>query len=293
MRLNLKHKSAALAIAALAVLGAPQSSYAAPFTSTGFPVADGTSAFSGQGSCSTAGTVNFSLRDSNGTSTSLTSTGSGTFNNTAGTYDFNVGSISIPSTYATGPTTLVATCPNGEQFTTPITVLASNRDLLNFGTTERTINGPVTVSGFCTGSNNNGVVTFNLSNATNSSIVSGASATASGSNGGFSSVVILPDLNTDLATLTATCPNGDVASILTVLGNTGNGVGLDVGGNPTDQGTGGTDTEGTGGTGVVPVGGVDAGSGSEPNDIPVNAALITALFAATLYGVQRFSRKNV
>jgi hypothetical protein len=311
MKAGFKSFSAALAIATLATLGLPQSSFALTFGTTGSPVADGSSYFSSQGSCgSSGGNVSFSLVNSSGTSTPLGTSASTSYNSNTNTYDFNSTNLSIPSTYATGPTSLVVTCPNGQMYSTPITVLASNRDLLNFGTGEGTVRGPVTVSGFCSGSNNNGTVTFSLSNGSTSTSIPGATASASGSNGAFTATVSMPStIQGDLATLTATCPNGDTSSILTVLGDptsganlgagtgtgngagSGTGVGTDVGGSPEGNTSGSEGMTGT--TGVIPVGGVEAGSGSTTNNFPTAAALITTLLAATAYGAKKFSNKSI
>ena len=304
MKHDFKILSATLALSAAIALAIPSVSEAAPLTITGPVVADGSTMFSSQGSCNTAGGVTFSLMNDTGTTTSISGAGTTNYNSVTNSYDFTASNVQIPATYAAGPSTLVARCTDGTTYYTPITVLASNRELLNFGTSDDSITGPVTVSGFCSGSNNNGTVTFSLNDGTSSAVVSGVSANATGSNGAFTATLSMPQqYSNGLATLTASCPNGDTSSILTVLGNpitsgnlgTGNGggVGTDVGGNPSNVTTNDPAVlgESTSNNGLFPVGGVAAGQGGTSNS-STGAALVTVLLAALTVGGYRLSKNN-
>jgi hypothetical protein len=150
----------------------------------------------------------------NGATTNLANTIS-----TTGASNSFSGNLSIPSTSATGATTLVATCPNGTTTTQAITVLAPVTDLLSLNTSAPAINGTVNVSGVCGAGNNGGSVTFT---ATRGGVTTNlaSTTTANGANGAFTTTITLPaNYPSGLGTLTATCGNGDIVSTLAIFGD--------------------------------------------------------------------------
>ncbi len=205
---------AGLLVVAMMVFIAPASQAAVigNLTLAGTPAqGNGNGSFTVSGTCPSGGTVNYSIVN-NGNTTNLGSEATNSGGN------FSNSSLLIPAGYTTGSgSTLVATCSNGDTLTLAVNVLAAP-ELLILNTTAPDIDGNISVTGNCTTSNGNGVVTFTL---TRGGVVTNLSSTTStNSNGTFTNTVSIPSTYpTGLATLTATCPNGQVVSTLAVIGD--------------------------------------------------------------------------
>lgn len=253
-----------LALAALAAFVVmPGTSYAAtsPTLTLNGAIIQGQGNFGVSGTCSTPGTVTYSITNPSGT-TSLGGTNTtATTANGSGTFSFSANGFSVPSTYSTGAVTVTATCPNGDTVTTTASVLAPNSTLVGVNNPDSTLNNNVNITGACgTGQGASGTVGFSLTNEAGTTTVLAAGSNSTNASGTFNTFVTIPaSMNSGLGTLTAVCSNGTTLSNLVVLGNPdttvivtpitdpGTGVGVDVGG--TDEA----------GVAITPVGGVAAG----------------------------------
>ncbi len=176
----------------------------------GTPV-QGSGTFGISGTCTNSGNVSFMLNGNSIGSSVSTSGSNNAFNTT----------LSIPSATATGNATITATCPNGQVLTQGINILAPSSDLLSLNTSAPAINGNINVSGVCGANSNGGTVTFTVSRGGITTNLS-TTTTANGANGALNTTLTIPaNYPSGLATITATCPNGDTVSSLAVIGNPG------------------------------------------------------------------------
>lgn len=279
-----------LALAALAAfIVMPGTGFAAtsPTLTLNGAIVQGQGNFGVSGTCTTPGTVTYTVTNSNGTTTAGTSSSTSGSVNGSGTYNFSTSGLSVPSTFNTGAVTVTATCPNGDTVTTTASVLAPNNVLVGVNNPDATLNNNVSISGVCgTGQGGNGTVGFTLSANGAAAVTLAALSNATNANGGFSTSVTIPaELNTGLGTLVANCSNGTTLSNLVVLGDPDTTVIVTPITDPTA--TGGTGE--TAGVAVTPVGGVAAGYVSSSQVAWGILAVAIIALAASLVARKRLS----
>lgn len=277
---------AALMIFAMGTQPVSAATTTANLNVTGVPT-QGTGTFSSNGSCPTSGNISFSLINSNGTTTNLgTVANTNSYVSSNGQYAFSAPGLAIPQSFATGPATLVATCPNGDMLTSAIVVSdPANTVLLNFNNPNPTMIGNVTANGICGPSNASGnpIVNFDLSQNGNvfipiSTTTPSIATTATGANGQFTAVLSIPtNFSSGLATLRATCSNGATLSNLVVLGSP-TSVTLPSSSSVTPANN--NNSPAVAGVSITPTGGVNAGA--EPATASTSDFVVFAAILATI-----------